>query len=115
MKPIQKDELFQNLSQYLKTKGIELQEGSYTRKIHQSCTVLADAINLSQQGLEKAKAGIDRKLDQVRQVIHEKTAPKSAAKPQAAPSPAPEPNAAAPAPEAPKKARARTKKSPRAR
>jgi hypothetical protein len=75
MNPIQKDELYENISQFLKTKGIELKEGSYTKGIHAGCSLLADAINLSQTGFERAKTGIEKKLDQVRQVIHEKTAP----------------------------------------
>jgi hypothetical protein len=83
MNPIQKDELYENISQFLKGKGIELKEGSYTKGIHAGCSLLADAINLSQTGLDRAKVGlektkdgIEKKLDQVRQVIHEKTAPK---------------------------------------
>jgi hypothetical protein len=95
MNPIQKDELYENISQFLKGKGIELTEGSYTKGIHAGCSLLADAINLSQTGLDRAKVGlgktkegIEKKLDQVRQVIHEKTAPKppvSAAPPPPAP------------------------------
>ena len=76
MKPIQKDELYEHLSQFLKGKGIELKEGAYTKGIHAGCSMLADAINLSQAGLERAKAGLERGVDQVRQTIHEKTAPK---------------------------------------
>jgi len=82
MNPIRKDELYENISQFLKGKGIELKEGSYTKGVHAGCSLLADAINLSQTGLdrakvglEKTKEGIEKKLDQVRQVIHEKTAP----------------------------------------
>jgi hypothetical protein len=81
MKPIQKQELYKHLSQFLKNKGVELKEGSYTRGIHAGCSLLADAINLSQAGFERAKAGLDKKVNQVRQVIHEKTAPKSASPP----------------------------------
>lgn len=76
MNPIQKDELYENISQFLKNKGIELKEGNYTKGIHAGCSLLADAINLSQTGIERAKAGIEKSLDQMRQVIHEKTAPK---------------------------------------
>ena len=79
MKRIKKDELYENLGHFLKSKGIEMKEGSYATAVQKSCSFLADTINLSQKGLERAKAGIDKKLDQVRQVIHEKTAPKSAA------------------------------------
>ena len=89
MNPIQKDELYENISQFLKNKGIELTEGSYTKGIHAGCSLLADAINLSQTGIERAKAGIEKSLDQVRQVIHEKTAPK---KPVSATPPPPAPN-----------------------
>src|SRR5882724_8775255 len=85
MNPIQKDELYENISQFLKGKGIELTEGSYTKGIHAGCSLLADAINLSQTGIERAKAGLDKKLNQVRQVIHEKTAPKSGGKASQAP------------------------------
>jgi hypothetical protein len=76
MNPIRKDELYENVSQFLKTKGIDLKEGSYTKSIHAGCSLLADAINLSQTGIERAKTGLEKRLDQVRQVIHEKTAPK---------------------------------------
>jgi hypothetical protein len=55
---------------------VELEDGSYTRIIHNSCKVLADAINLGQQGIHRAKTEVDEKLDKMRQVIHEKTAPK---------------------------------------
>ena|SRR3974390_2278881 len=81
MKPLNQDDLYHNLRGFLKAKGIELQEGSYVRGIQKSCSLLTDAINLGQQGLDRAKVGIDKKLDQMRQVIHEKTAPKTSAAP----------------------------------
>ena len=77
MKPLDKKELYANLNDFLKNKGIELKEGSYSKGIEKSCSLLTDAINLGQQGLERAKTQIDKKLDQMRQVIHEKTAPKT--------------------------------------
>ena len=78
MKPIQKDELYEHVSQFLKAKGIEMQEGSYPKGIQKGCSILADAINLSQKGISQAKDQIDKNLDRMRQVIHEKTAPKTA-------------------------------------
>ncbi len=81
MKPIQKDELYEHLSQFLKAKGIEMKDGSYPKAIQKGCSFLADAINLSQKGITEAKTQIDKNLDRMRQVIHEKTAPKPAAKP----------------------------------
>jgi hypothetical protein len=78
MKTIQKDELFEHLSGFLKSKGIELKQGSYAQGIQRGCSILADTINLGQQGLERAKSGIDKNVDKVRQVIHEKTAPRTA-------------------------------------
>ena len=114
MKPLNQDDLYQNLQVFLKGKGIDLQQGSYARGIQKSCSLLTDAINLGQQGLDRAKAEIDKKLDQMRQVIHEKTAPrKSAAAP---PKMEPTPSAQAAAGAAKTKSRARRKtKSRKAR
>ena len=75
MKPLEKDELYQNLQGFLKNRGVELKPGSYSLKIQKSCELLSDAINAGQHGLARAKVEIDNKLDQVRQVIHQKTAP----------------------------------------
>ncbi len=77
MKPIQKDELYDHLCQFLKAKGVEMKDGSYPTAIQKSCSFLADAINLSQKGITKAKAELDKNLERMRQVIHEKTAPKA--------------------------------------
>lgn len=91
MKTIQKDELFEHLSGFLRSKGIDLKEGAYSHRIRRGCNLLADAVNMTQSGLAKAKAEIDDKLSRMRQVIHEKTAPKppragaTAASPSAAP------------------------------
>ena len=77
MKKIEKDELYEHLRGFLKSKGIALDSGSYTQRIHQGCNLLADAINATQITVERAKAEVDKKLDQLRQSIHEATAPKS--------------------------------------
>ena len=76
MKPIEKHEIFENLSSFLKTRGIELKEGTYSQGVQKACEILTDTVNLSQRGLERAKGTLDKNLDRVRQVIHEKTAPK---------------------------------------
>ncbi len=91
MKRIDKKELYQHLSGFLKAKGIELTEGSYAVGIKKSCSFLADAINLSQQGLERAKTEVDKNVDKLRQVIHEKTAPRPGAGKPSGPAPAPPP------------------------
>jgi hypothetical protein len=88
MKPIAKDELYKHTSEFLKARGIELKEGSYSGKIQKGFGLLTDAINLTQKGIKKASVELDTKLDQLRQAIHEKTAPKTAAPP-----PAPKSNA----------------------
>jgi hypothetical protein len=77
MKPIQKDELYQHLSEFLKAKGVEMKDGSYPKAVQKGCSILADAINLSQKGITQAKGQIDKNLERMRQVIHEKTAPKA--------------------------------------
>jgi hypothetical protein len=84
MKPIEKEELYAHLSDFLKNKGIELKDGSYSNFIHNGCKVLAEAINLSQQGVRRAKSGLDGTLDEMREFIHQKTAPKRPANPPAA-------------------------------
>jgi hypothetical protein len=108
MKTLKKDELYQNLQEFLKAKGVELKEGSYAQKIQKSCGLLSDAINTSQEGLSRAKVEIDKKLDQLRQVIHEKTAPATgptgASQTQATPPPSDE------APKQPTGGKASTKK-----
>ena len=76
MKTIKQDELFQSLSDFLKVKGIELKEGAYSQRIRGVCNLLGDTINATQKTARKAKLEVDKKLDQVRQSIHEATAPK---------------------------------------
>lgn len=76
MKEIDKEEMFSNLKGFLKSKGIDLQEGSYSEGIRKGCDLLTDTVNLSQRAFDRAKDAMDKGLDQVRQTIHEKTAPK---------------------------------------
>ena len=78
MKKIERDELYENLRGYLKSKGIALDNGTYTQRIHQGCNLLAEAINAAQKTVARARSEADKKLDQLRQSIHEATAPKSA-------------------------------------
>jgi hypothetical protein len=102
MKPIQKDELYEHLSKFLKAKGVEMKDGSYPKAVQKGCSILADAINLSQKGISQAKERIDRNLDRMRQVIHEKTAPKPAARTNGSPKSKvqrPKPKAQGPKPE----------------
>jgi hypothetical protein len=76
MKQINKEEMFQNLKGFLKSKGIELQEGAYTQQIQSGCDILTDTVNLSQATLERAKAAVNKSLNQFRQAVHERTAPR---------------------------------------
>lgn len=76
MKKIDEKELFQHLTGFLKTKGIQLEQGPYTQRLQKGCEILADTVNLSQQAMERAKEQMDKHLEQVRQIIHERTAPK---------------------------------------
>lgn len=109
MKTIEKRELYEHVTGFLKSKGVELKSGSYANGIQAGCSLLADAINLSQQGISRAKAGLDTKLDQMRQVIHEKTAPQNGPKtapktaPKAASSKAPKTKTQAPKAKKPKR------------
>src|SRR6266487_2872507 len=87
MKTIKKDELFESLGDFLKLKGVELKDGAYAKRIRQGCNLLTDAINATQKTVKHAKVEVDKKLDQLRQSIHEATAPKppSAAAPKPPP------------------------------
>lgn len=76
MKTIEKDELFRNLGDFLKSKGIALNEGSYTARIQQGCNLLADVINATQKTVKQTKVHVDQTLEQLRQTIHQRTAPK---------------------------------------
>jgi DNA-directed RNA polymerase subunit K/omega len=73
MTKIKKGELFGQLSGFLKGKGIDLQKGSYTRRIQQGCKLLTDTINVSQDALHRAKEEMDQGLARMRQVIRAKT------------------------------------------
>ena len=81
MKQIEKDEIYEHLSQFLKSRGIEMKDGGYAQQIQKGCSFLTDAVNLTQQGFERAKTEMDKRLDQMRQVIHERTAPKTTPNP----------------------------------
>ncbi len=96
MKQLEKNEIYDHLSGFLKVKGIALTDGSYSRGVEKICTALTEVINLGQRGVGKAKTEIDAKLDQVRQCIHEKTAPPVVAVPPIIPPTAPPPTAAKP-------------------
>ena len=76
MKKIEKDELYEHLRGFLKSKGIALDNGTYTQRIHQGCNLLAEAINAAQTTVARARAEADKKLDELRQSIHEATAPR---------------------------------------
>jgi len=77
MKQIDRNELYQNLRGFLKSKGIELQDGSYANRVRQGCGLLADAVNATQKTVKRASVEVDKKLDQLRQSIHNATAPEA--------------------------------------
>jgi len=47
MNKIDHEELFGNIKNFLKSKGIELQEGSYSHGIRKGCDLLTDTVNMS--------------------------------------------------------------------
>ncbi len=76
MQKIEKDELFNHLRGFLKSRGITLDNGAYADGIQHGCGLLTDAINATQQTMSRAKVEVDTKLEQLRQSIHDATAPK---------------------------------------
>jgi len=79
MNEINKEEMFGSLKSFLKSKGIEVQEGSYAEGIRKGCDILTDTVNLSQRAFERAKGAVEKGVDQVRQTVHERTAPRAKA------------------------------------
>ena len=79
MKKIDKNELYQHLRSFLKSKGVALEEGSYTKRLEQGCTLLTEAINTTQTGVERARVKVGGAVDNLRQTIHEATAPRAGA------------------------------------
>ncbi len=77
MSEIKKEEMFGNLKNFLKSKGIEIQEGSYANGIRRGCDILTDTVNMSQRAFERTKTVVEQGLDQARQTVHEYTAPKT--------------------------------------
>ncbi|HWC59810.1 MAG TPA: hypothetical protein VHC44_08960 [Verrucomicrobiae bacterium] len=78
MSDIKKEEMFGNLKNFLKSKGIEIQEGSYAEGIRKGCEILTDTVNMSQRALKRTKTAVDEGLEKARQTVHEYTAPKAA-------------------------------------
>jgi hypothetical protein len=77
MQTIKKDELFHSLGDFLKSKGIELNDGSYTTRIQKGCNLLTDVINGTQKTVRQTKVQVNQAVDQLRKSIHERTAPKA--------------------------------------
>ena len=76
MKTIKKDDLYRNLSEFFRSKGIELKNGVYPQRISRACDLLTDAINETRKTVRHAKGKVNERLDQLRQSIHNATAPK---------------------------------------
>lgn len=96
MKTISQDEFYQHVTEFLKARGLELTDGTCSRHIRRACGLLSDAINATQRTVKRARQEVDHKLAQLRQSIHEATAPEP---PPAAPPPlTPDPPPASPPP-----------------
>jgi hypothetical protein len=113
MKQLRKNELYKQLSGFLKHKGVELTDGSYSSGLRQACTILSDTINFAQTNLEKAKDQMGGQLDRMREVIHKKTAPKPAPPPAPPPAPSAAPAAKPTRVKPPKTGKAKKAKRPK--
>ena len=112
MKTIKPDELFSSLGGFLKTKGIELNDGDYTHRIRKGCNLLSDAINATQSAVKQTKVEVDHALDQLRLTIHQHTAPPPPPQPKNKPGAkprAPRPNSATTAATRAPRTKAKTK------
>jgi len=113
MKTIKPDELFSSLGGFLKTKGIELNDGDYTHRIRKGCNLLSDAINATQSAVKQTKVEVDHALDQLRQTIHQHTAPPPPRQPKS--KPRPKPRASSPTPGTTATTTATATRAPRAK
>ena len=77
MTEINKEEMFGNLKNFLKAKGIHIEDGSYADGIRKGCEILTDTVNMSQRAFDRAKDAMDQGFDKARQSVHEYTAPKT--------------------------------------
>ena len=77
MTDIKKEEVFGNLKNFLKSKGIDIQEGSYANGIRKGCEIVTDTVNMSQRAFERTKVAVDQGFDKARQAVHQYTAPKT--------------------------------------
>jgi hypothetical protein len=82
MKTIDQDELFRNVTQFLQGRGVELKEGSYTKRLQQCCGLLADVVNTTNHTLARACAEVDRKLKDIRQTVRGRRGPKPPPQPE---------------------------------
>ena len=81
MKKLGKDDLYQHIDQFLKEKGIEIQDAKpFGRSLQKGCQALTDTINSAQAALEKARNRMDGGIDKMRDIVHKKTAPRKKAK-----------------------------------
>jgi len=95
MKTIEKDELYQTISRFMKSKGLELTDGPYAGHIRRGCDLLSEAINTAQRAVVRAREEVDKKLLQLRHCIHEATAPPAPPPPAAPPADTAQPAASA--------------------
>lgn len=80
MKKLGKDDLYQHIDQFLKEKGIDIQDAKpFGRSLQKGCQALTETINNAQTALEKARNRMDSGIDKMRDIIHKKTAPRKKA------------------------------------
>ena len=96
MKKIDANELYQNLSGFLRAQGVELKDGAYTERVRKGCHALTEVINTTQNTVDRARVTVDRNLDRLRQTIHDATAPQRPRTPGAPPPTPSTPRAARP-------------------
>ena len=77
MKKLRQNDLFKHIDKFLKDQGIEIREAApLGSRLKTSCQILTDTINHAQGTLGKARDHMDDHLDKMRNIIHEKTAPR---------------------------------------
>jgi hypothetical protein len=83
MKTLKKNELLGHVTNFLKNKGIVLEEGSASTKLKTGCEAITGIINQGNRSIKNVQKEVTAGVDKVRQVIHESTAPTPAPAPKA--------------------------------
>lgn len=75
MKTLKKGELFRSVKKHLEANGVILEKGEASDKLRAGCALLTAVATKGQSSFQTAKNAVTEQIDNLRQTIHDKTAP----------------------------------------